>query len=420
MHKSFGKGRKAGRLVSSALLAILLFVPFLFFTACPTENSAKAGNEITGVSLLDNSVNEVDPVKFDGVHKVIDKEKGEVEITVIARDVATLDALRLQVEVSEGAVTNPTNETLKNDKIDYYNSLPIVVTAENGTTKLWTVIVKKYYEPKNDITDIVLLDKTGTPVTIVALDIDPEKGEAVVTVPRGTPIDENLYLEYDEDYFSPNATTDLEEPAEAEEGAENPPPPNPLDPSGKKTITVTAEDGTAKTWTVSVKQDPSPVQNLSVELLGNYDIRFLFAYPNYKIVDDNTRPGIFVEENPPYPLTYPLYNADGSYDPILLSYFVDDNDIKAGDQAITYYNTLIVSAGGFKTLKWKIDGVDAPDHEGNDDDTILTIHAQDWTLEDLHTVTLIGTKTDAKGNEQKYSGEFTFRVVEKAPFPVTE
>jgi hypothetical protein len=146
-----------------------------------------------------------------------------------------------------------------------------------------------------------------------------------------------------------------------------------------------------------------------VELLGNYQIRFLFAYPNYKEIGDSATEG-------EYPTAYDS--------PILLSYFVDDNALKNEDgKAITYYNTLVVSAGGLETREWKIDGKMAPIREGTGDpsstpskntSTTLTIHAQDWTLEDLHTVTLIGTKKDARGNAQKYSGEFTFRVVERS------
>jgi hypothetical protein len=74
----------------------------------------------------------------------------------------------------------------------------------------------------------------------------------------------------------------------------------------------------------------------------------------------------------------------------------------------------VVSAGGFASAQWKIDGENAPAHEGTDTDNILTIHAQDWTLEEPHTVTFIGTRKDSKGNELKYSGEFTFKVVERS------
>jgi hypothetical protein len=415
MHKTFGNGRKAGLFPSWALLSILLFVPFLLFTACPTETSTKTGNEITGVSLLDGRANALEPVNFDGVHKVFDAENSEIEVTVIEQDAEILNALRLQVNVSEGAATHPTNDELKDAPIKYYESQPIVVTAENGTTKLWKVTVKKYYDPKNDITGIALEDSAGAAVTVVALDIDAEKGEAVVTVPRGTPIDTNLYLASVD--VSDGATTDLAEPAE--EGEANP---NSLDSKGEIKVTVTAKDGTGKVWTVSVKQDPSPVQNLSVELLGNYDIRFLFAYPNYKETGYN---GSTEPDYTTYPLITKNEAGKDKYSPILLSYFVDDNDLTKDGKRITYYNTLVVSAGGLETREWKIDGKMAPKHEGTtetdisgnttNDSTTVTIHAQDWTLEDLHTVTLIGTKKDAKGNEQKYSGEFTFRVVEKFP-----
>jgi hypothetical protein len=313
MHKTFGKGRKAGLFSNSVLLSILLFIPFLLFTACPGEDPASASSEkdITAVTLQRETVSEETTVKTDipGIVPAIDAENGAVVVTVPRG--TPIDTVYLQVEVSESAAADPTNDILAGRIMNY---------------------------------------------------------------------------------------------------------------NGEK-ITVTAEDGSTKGWTVSAVQDPSPVQHLSVELLGNYQVRFLFAYPNYKEINGDTRPDLLGENPNSYPLAYSLYNEDGSYNPILLSYFVDDNDITKDTKAITYYNTLVVSAGGLDNREWKIDGKMAPIHEGStttttpptNDSTTLTIHAQDWTLEDLHTVTLFGTKTDKKGNEQKYSGEFTFRVVEKAP-----
>jgi hypothetical protein len=169
-------------------------------------------------------------------------------------------------------------------------------------------------------------------------------------------------------------------------------------------LVVTAENGSTKNWTVSVREDPSNVWNINAEVLGKYEIRFLFSYPNYRQIG-----GSQMDTNP-----YPLYNEElDRYTPVLLSYFVDDNGLTKDGSTITYYNTLVVSAGGFETWEWKIDGKNAPAHEGSYTDSILTIHAQDWTLEEPHTVTLIAIKEDSKGNELAYSGEFIFKVVER-------
>ncbi|MDR0601900.1 MAG: hypothetical protein LBG42_05915 [Treponema sp.] len=319
----------------------------------------------------------------------IDTEKAKIEITIPQK--YPLTKFYLQVEVSEGAAANPANTVLAARTIDPVNGSKITVTAENGDTKLWKVYVLKDPPPAKDIVGVSLQTAAGGSIAGIEPVIDAEKGEVVISVPRGNPLDELcLQLNVSNGATASPANEDLATRYMNFKG---------------ETITVTGEDGGARVWTVSARQESSPVQELTVELLGNYQVRFLFAYPNYKEINGTSGP------------EYVPYDS-----PILLSYFGDDNDIKQGDQAGIYYNTLIVSAGGFKTWQWKIDGKAAPIREGvadnnttNNVSTTLTIHAQDWTLEDLHTVTFIGIKTDAKGNEQKYSGEFTFKVVEKIP-----
>jgi hypothetical protein len=484
MRKTFGNERKGGFLPDSALLLLLLFVPFLLFTACQNEVSPETGKEIIGFTLQRDvgtgaASEKEDFYDFDFE---IYTEKAKIDITIPERYPIT--KLCLQVEVSEGAETDPTNDALADLTIDPINGSKITVTAENGDTKLWTVYVQKDPPPNKDIVKVAL-QKVAGGESIAGIEpvIDAEKGEILIPVPKGNPIN-NLYLQVvevskeaianpvnpllDPIYGTTITVTAVDgstkewkvsiqketpdkdivgvalqkvvggeniagiEPvidAEKGEVAISVPRGNPIDKlylqvsvsagasadptnaelngrymnfTGEK-ITVTDEDGGTKVWTVSAKQESSPVQELAVELLGNYQVRFLFAYPNYKETNG----------------TSPAYV---SYDsPILLSYFGDDNDIEQGGQAGTYYNTLIVSAGGFATRQWKIDGKTAPIREGTSDyygynaSTTLTIHAQDWTLEEPHTVTFIGTKIDERGNEQKYSGEFTFKVVEKIP-----
>jgi hypothetical protein len=294
MQKTFCTGPKAGRFSPSILLSVLFFTLVLVLTACPNPSDSESSeNDITGVSLKTGSLSNLGEQKYlSPVDVNIDQENGTVAIVVPKGN--ALDALILEAQVSEGASVSP---------------------AAGG-----------------DLT--------------------------------------SRYMNYPDEE-----------------------------------LIVTAENGDAKNWTVSVQEDPSPVQNISVEILGNYQIRFLFAYPNYKELNGSSTPDL---------TPYPLYDAElERYTPVLLSYFVDDNDLEAGASSITYYNTLVVSAGGFSGREWKIDGKTAPTHEGGDTDAILTIHAQDWTLEEPHTVTFIGTKNNAKGNELKYSGEFTFKVVER-------
>jgi hypothetical protein len=152
---------------------------------------------------------------------------------------------------------------------------------------------------------------------------------------------------------------------------------------------------------VEIVYDASSVIKVNVEVAGIYDVKFGFSYPNH----------IELGGTPEYD-QYDYDIKEGN--PIKLSYFVTDNAIyDAEGRRKTYYNTLVVNAAGFTDVEWRIDGRTAPTNNstesGGTTDNILTIRAQDWTLENTHTVVFVGTHK----NNIKYSGTFEFKVVEQ-------
>jgi hypothetical protein len=184
-----------------------------------------------------------------------------------------------------------------------------------------------------------------------------------------------------------------------------------LDFTQNQIFVVQAQDGSQKVWTVKVVYDTSSSIGLNVELVGLHEIKFGFSYPNH--IETGGSPD------------YTKYDDDIAYEngslktgnPIKLSYFVTDNAIYNGTVRKTYYNTLVVSAAGmgFTGVEWTIDGRAAPTNNSTETsyfypNNILTIRAQDWTLENTHTVVFIGTL-----NKVRYSGTFEFKVVEQEP-----
>jgi hypothetical protein len=251
------------------------------------------------------------------------------------------------------------------------------------------------------------------PIEVLGCEIDAEKATLTATISS----------DWDRSKLHPDISGSAGASVKYKDAAIQ--PNDPFNFSTPQSFTVTAEDGTARTWSVAVKQivtGSSDTQNLSVELLGANTIRFFFSYPGNQKAGAN---GAYAadEDNPYGGATYLAEK------PILLSYFVNDNELwtvpeatEEGEDPVkkTYYNTLVVSAAGFSDITWKVDGYTVPGHDvegsytANSANNILTIHAQDWTEENLHIVYFEGTKKDEDGGYiGKFSGTFTFKVVER-------
>jgi hypothetical protein len=323
---------------------------------------------ITGVNLTDGSGISI---WKEGI--TIDPDKRQILIEVAPG--TDLTGITPELSLSPGAKLLT---EIPEEGLDFNQAQTFTVEAQDGTTQEWTVAVKKSGE--KDITGIISLNNGSGPILVLSSDIDTDTKKFILTVPVNT----DLSTVKPELKLSPGAELI---PGIPEEG---------LDFSFPQTFTVKAQDGTEQQWMVSIIYETSSLLELKVELAGTYDIKFGFSYPNHK-------------ENGGVP-DYTPYDYDiKAGNPIKLSYFVTDNAIYAGSTRKTYYNTLVVSAAGFSDVTWRIDGRTAPTNNSTDaaTDNILTIRAQDWSLENTHTVVFVGTL-----NKIKYSGTFEFKVVE--------
>jgi hypothetical protein len=328
------------------------------------------GKDITGLSLKNSDGN----ILLEDLN--IDATKKHILITVAKGTALTGITPILELSTDAKLVTE-----IPDTGLDFNQLQTFTVEAQDGSRQEWTVAIKKNDE--NDITGIISLKNSGGSILILSSAINTGSKKIVLTVPRNTDIravTPELEL-----------STDAKLITEIPEGG--------LDFTRAQTLIVEAQDGTKQKWTVEVAYDTSSIIGLNVELAGTYDIKFGFSYPNHKEVGGQP--------------DYTQYEYDiKAGNPIKLSYFITDNAIYNGITRKTYYNTLVVNAAGFTNVTWHIDGRAAPSNNSTesvlpDIDNILTIRAQDWTLENTHTVVFIGTR-----NGVKYSGTFEFKVVE--------
>jgi hypothetical protein len=329
--------------------------------------------DITAVSLKDSDdkLIWIEAVEIDSNKKhALITVAVDTDLTGITPELILSPGARLIDEIPEAG-------------LDFKQNHPFTIEAQDGSRQTWTVAIKKSSE--KDITGVISLTKGDDPITILSSFIDKEAKEVLITVPRNTDLSAvTPVLE-----FSLKAEL---KPAIPEAG---------LDFTQPVTLTVKAQDGTLQKWTVKIVYDTSSIIGLNVELAGTYDIKFGFSYPNYK------KSGSAEPDYTPYKYAYKAGDP-----PIKLSYFVTDNSIYDGATRKTYYITLVVDAPGFTNVTWRIDGRAAPTNNSTEDtdppaNKILTIRAQDRTLENTHTVAFVGTL-----NGIKYSGTFEFKVVE--------
>jgi hypothetical protein len=357
---------------------------FVGVTGCNTD-TASGGNSILGITLTDGDGNPIAIEKFEA-----EEEDGLVILTVAAgQDVS---ALIPELKLSSGASAVSSNSE---PTYDFTRPVNFLIEAEDGSTRTWTVKVKDLGS-ENAITGIDLVKSDGSSIWKSGETVfDEAEKQVTVTVPSNTLLTGITPILT----VSPGAKVTTEIPAAG------------LDFTGPQAFTVVAQNGNVQRWTVAVKRDGSSVLDVNVALAGDYKVRFGFSYPNYNDYDNSAA-------------DYTPYSYEEGT-PIKLSYFVTDNAIyNSNGIRRTYHNTLVVSAGGFENVEWRIDGFDAPGNNRTEPGTppstpivnnILTIRAQDWSLENTHTVVFIGTRDGFE-----YSGTFTFKVVEQEGEEVTE
>lgn len=173
----------------------------------------------------------------------IDYVSGTVNLKVPAGTNVT-SLTPVLVEMSEGASISPVPDA----PADFSSTVVYTVTARDGTTTQdWGVEVEILPYTGTDILAFTLPGQTGTP------QIDIETGQVTVTVPFGADI------------------TSLVPDITVSEGARiDPPEGSALDFSAPLLYEVTAEDGTARQWTILVNEEEpsSAAAVVSFELPG--------------------------------------------------------------------------------------------------------------------------------------------------------
>ncbi|MFS4448243.1 DUF5018 domain-containing protein [Maribacter sp. 2307UL18-2] len=174
-------------------------------------------NAITGIRLKNNK-NSVDEVNAD-----IDQVSGEATKELPKN--WSLTEVTAEIEISAFASIAPDPSTIS----DYSLPVDFVVTAENGTTKNYRVILSKILSQENDFSAFILLfDTLNLPA-----DIDREKGMISQRVPQDTDLTQ-LSVAYE----IPEYATIMPDPSGI------------MDYSQPVTFVITSENNEEKTYTV--------------------------------------------------------------------------------------------------------------------------------------------------------------------------
>ncbi len=197
--------------------------------------------EITGVSLL--SANDIEAFALNGQIETatIDTQAHTVSVTV--PEGTLLSVAPIMLTVSEGATVEPGLLQAR----DFGSPVQYTVTSGNGTEQVWAVTASVLTIPVVGGNDILAFELPGQN----ASDIDTDNRTVTVNVPDGT----DLNVAPSVMVVSPDATVD--------------PAINIVrDFSSAVTYTVTAENGTQRTWQVNVTVSPDDTAPI-IELIGS-------------------------------------------------------------------------------------------------------------------------------------------------------
>jgi hypothetical protein len=179
------------------------------------------------VTIAPNTAKEITAFSFTSppVTGIVDPAMKTVTVTVPSGTVVT--SLVPTITVSSGANIDPAS----GDPRDFSGPVSYTVTAADGTTETWTVTVTVAPSTAKKITDFSFNSLTP-PVTGT---IDPAMKTVAVSLPYGTVV------------------TSLVPTIDVSSGASiDPASGDPRDFTGSVSYTVTAEDGSTETWTVTV------------------------------------------------------------------------------------------------------------------------------------------------------------------------
>ncbi|MFJ5714065.1 beta strand repeat-containing protein [Neobacillus sp. NPDC093127] len=180
----------------------------------------------------------------------------------VAGDFATVTVNGRGVE--SGSASSPINL----DTGD--NTITIVITAQDGTTKTYTVVVKRAKSSNADLSNLTISNGTLSP------DFNSGTTSYTVSVPNDV---KNMA-------FIPTVSGDFAKVTVNGRGVESGSASNPINlGTGDNTITivVTAQDGTTKTYNITVNRAKSSNADLSKLTIGNVSIPFEPAKTDYNL-----------------------------------------------------------------------------------------------------------------------------------------
>ena len=164
--------------------------------------------------------------------------------SVVSYSTANLNGLVPTITVSDGATISPESGVAQ----DFTSPVTYTVTAENGTTKEWTVSVSK-------------AATASSAKDILSFTFDGQQGEAVIDADSHT-ITAYAEWDYDMSNIIPTITVSPMATISPASGVAQ-------DFTNPVSYTVTAEDVSSQTWTVTVLPDPNACPNPEQITVGN-------------------------------------------------------------------------------------------------------------------------------------------------------
>jgi hypothetical protein len=228
-----------GFFLKAALYSVLLMAMIVGFTGCDDGTSERRENSILGITLEKANGDAV----WIGDDLDINEERASVTLSV--RPGEDVTALIPRLQLSPGATVVPEPPATP---VDLTLPKTFQIAAENGSVRPWVVRVKEL-NAKKSITGVTLYDSDGNVIVKEAIEIDPDKKQVLITVPKGTVLT-GIAAVPD---LSPGAkliaATPAEEEKEEEEDTGHDFTQAPLK------LTVEAQDGTSQVWTVDIEKN---------------------------------------------------------------------------------------------------------------------------------------------------------------------
>lgn len=331
----------SGEAATESYEGVLIKVQFAKCTSLPTTYNDFNVNDGTGVLNVDDDMYKFVPtlnLYYDitgighynyGLYKILPRSASDVSVSVANTEanivsfslaeqtgVATINstngtigievftgtsltALVPTINISSGATISPLSGVAQN----FSNPVTYTVTAQDGTTsKIWTVTVTEATNTQSNQAEILTFSFPS----------DKQAGDAVINSVAGT-VTIDVFPDVDKASLTPTITTSVFSSINPTSGTVQ-------DFTSAKTYTVTAQDGTTKTWTVTVNsQTITPI----------YDIQYTTATNGYSPIKGQkvTAKGVVTATN--INTDYYIQEASGAWKGI--NVIQDNSNFSIGD-----------------------------------------------------------------------------------------